>query len=49
MNEQEKFWIGDFGDNYTKRLPQKKLIKNNFLFFKKVLKKNIKINSILKI
>ncbi|WP_415323573.1 pseudaminic acid biosynthesis-associated methylase [Candidatus Pelagibacter sp. Uisw_127] len=49
MNEQEKFWIGDFGDNYTKRLPQKKLIKNNFHFFKKVLKKNIKINSILEL
>ena len=46
MNEQESFWAGDFGNKYTKRLTQKKLVKNNLHFFKKIFKKN-KINSIL--
>lgn len=44
MNNQEKFWKGEFGDVYIKR-NQKKLIKNNLVFFNKILsekKNNIK-------
>ncbi len=37
MNNQEKFWKGEFGDIYIKR-NQKKLIKNNLVFFNKILK-----------
>lgn len=37
MNNQEKFWKGEFGDVYIKR-NQKKLIKNNLVFFNKILK-----------
>jgi pseudaminic acid biosynthesis-associated methylase len=48
MNEQEKFWKGSFGNSYIKR-NQKKLIKNNFILFKKIFNKVrlSKINSII--
>ena len=49
MNEQEKFWSGNFGNNYTKRLPTKLLLANNISFFKKILKKNYKINSLIEL
>ena len=49
MNEQEKFWSGNFGNNYTKRLPTKLLLANNIYFFKKILKKNYKINSLIEL
>ena len=49
MNEQEKFWSGNFGNSYTKRLPTKLLLANNIYFFKKILKKNYKINSLIEL
>mgnify|MGYP001245472173 FL=1 len=35
MNNQEKFWKGNFGNKYINR-NQKKLIKNNYALFKKI-------------
>tara|TARA_B100000575_G_C22834359_1_gene489566 strand:- start:92 stop:706 length:615 start_codon:yes stop_codon:yes gene_type:complete len=35
MNNQEKFWKGNFGNKYINR-NQKKLIKNNYTLFKKI-------------
>ncbi len=49
MNEQEKFWSGVFGDNYTNRLSQNKLLANNIVFFKKILKKKYVINSFIEL
>jgi pseudaminic acid biosynthesis-associated methylase len=48
MNEQEKFWQGKFGDNYTKRNSIDLGLVNNISFFKKILK-NIKINSLIEL
>ncbi len=48
MNEQEKFWRGKFGDNYTKRNSIDLGLVNNIYFFKKILK-NIKINSLIEL
>ena len=40
LNEQEKFWLGDFGKKYIKRNYSKKIQKNTDIFFKiKYLKK----------
>ena len=39
MNEQEKFWSGNFGDNYTKRSINQKTVLNNKIFFLKIFKK----------
>ena len=39
----------NFGNNYTKRLPTKLLLANNINFFKKILKKNYKINSLIEL
>ena len=44
MTEQELFWKGDFGNEYTDR-NNENLINNNINLFKKILK-NISINSI---
>ena len=49
MNEQEKFWSGKFGNNYTKRLPTKLLLANNISFFKKILKNKYKIDSLIEL
>ena len=49
MNQQEKFWKGNFGKNYSKRSTSKKKEKSSTIFFKKILKKNYKINSILEL
>ena len=38
LNEQEKFWLGDFGKKYIKRNYSKKIQKNTDIFFKKILK-----------
>ncbi len=48
MNEQEKFWSGNFGDNYTKRSINQKTVLNNKIFFLKIFKKK-KINSVLEL
>jgi pseudaminic acid biosynthesis-associated methylase len=47
LNEQESFWIGNFGNEYTLR-NDKSLIKNKEYFFKNILK-NIEIDSIFEI
>ena len=49
MNNQEKFWKGRFGNKYTSRLSDKKLIKNNYFFFKKIFKKIKNVNSIIEL
>lgn len=48
MNEQEKFWTGNFGDNYTKRSIDQKAVLNNKFFFLKIFEKK-KINSVLEL
>jgi pseudaminic acid biosynthesis-associated methylase len=45
--EQEKFWQGDFGDNYIYRNKSKFLIKNNFFLFKKIFSKSFQIKSLI--
>jgi hypothetical protein len=35
INEQEKFWNGNFGNRYINRNKSKKIIRNNFFFLKK--------------
>ena len=47
LNEQESFWIGDFGNEYTLRNDES-LIKNKEYFFKNVLK-TIEIDSVFEI
>lgn len=49
INSQEKFWQGNFGNSYIKRNNHQKVVKNNFHFFKKVLNKKIKINSLIEL
>ena len=39
LNVEEKFWSGNFGNNYIKRNNNKSLLKNNYSLFKKVLEK----------
>lgn len=48
MNEQEKFWVGNFGDAYTKRSINLKTVQNNKVFFLNILKKK-KVNSVLEL
>ena len=45
--DQEKFWQGDFGDDYIYRNKDKFLIKNNFFLFKKIFSKFFKIKSLI--
>ena len=49
INSQEKFWQGNFGNSYIKRNNHQKVVKNNFHFFKKVLNKKIKINTLIEL
>ena len=42
MNEQEKFWLGNFGNNYISRNNSKKLQYNNDHFFKKMRSLGVK-------
>jgi spore coat polysaccharide biosynthesis protein SpsF len=49
INSQEKFWQGNFGNDYIKRNNHQKGIKNNFYFFKKVFTKKVKINSLIEL
>lgn len=37
MNEQEKFWSGEFGDEYTDRNSNLAMIANNEIFFRRIL------------
>ena len=46
---QEKFWKGNFGKDYINRNKDKSLIKNNFVLFKKIFLKFIKINSLIEL
>ena len=45
--EQEKFWQGDFGDDYIYRNKDNFLIKNNFFLFKKIFSNLFKIKSLI--
>ncbi len=47
MDEQEKFWSGNFGNEYTER-NNEILLKSNIVFFSRILK-NINVNSIFEI
>ena len=49
MNEQEKFWSGNFGNNYISRNNSKKLQINNDHFLKKIFSKKYKISSIIEL
>jgi spore coat polysaccharide biosynthesis protein SpsF len=48
-NEQEKFWKGNFGNQYIKRNKSKNIINNNYSLFKKIFKKKFKINSLIEL
>ena len=45
--QQEKFWQGNFGDEYINRNKNKFLIKNNFFLFKKIFSKLFRIKSLI--
>ena len=47
MTEQEKFWAGEFGNDYTKRCIGDKLIENNISLFSDILPKARGVKSIL--
>jgi pseudaminic acid biosynthesis-associated methylase len=47
--EQENFWEGRFGDQYTSRNSSKILQKNNDIFFKKIFKGTNNIFSVLEL
>ena len=50
LNEQEKFWLGQFGNRYINRNKSKRLKKNTDYFFEKIFKKKkIKISSIIEL
>lgn len=45
--EQEKFWAGEFGDNYIQRNKNQALIASNIAIFAKVFQKTLSINSLI--
>lgn len=47
LTEQEKFWAGSFGDEYTKRNTRNKLVSKNLVFFSNILQLTHNISSIL--
>lgn len=47
INEQEKFWHGNFGNRYINRNKNKKILNNNFFFFKKIFSNRFKIKSLI--
>jgi pseudaminic acid biosynthesis-associated methylase len=49
MTEQEKFWAGNFGDEYTGRNIGNKLIENNISLFSDILPKARGVKSILEL
>lgn len=44
---QEDFWAGDFGDNYTTRNHDPRIIANRTAVFSKILSRAISVNSII--
>ena len=47
LTEQEKFWAGEFGSEYSIRNNEQKLIVNNINFFLKALLRTEKIESVI--
>jgi len=47
LNQQEKFWLGKFGNKYIKRNFKKNRVSNRKYFFEKILKNYKSIKSIL--
>ena len=47
INDQEKFWHGNFGNRYINRNKNKKILKNNFFFFKKIFSNRFNIKSLI--
>lgn len=45
--EQEEFWAGEFGDDYSKRIVGKNWMASNTAFFTEVLKNTTNIKSVL--
>jgi pseudaminic acid biosynthesis-associated methylase len=46
MTEQEKFWAGKFGDEYTSRMTGNKMIESNVVFFADALAKTKGIKTV---
>ncbi len=49
MNEQEKFWKGNFGNNYISRNNDENILNSNIAFFKKLKKYFLKIDSVFEV
>jgi hypothetical protein len=47
QTEQEKFWAGNFGDEYNKRNADKELIAGNLYLFSELFKKMVGIKSLI--
>lgn len=47
--EQESFWAGSFGDDYTSRNSEKKWIASNTAFFSRILSRTKGINNVLEL
>lgn len=47
--EQESFWTGDFGDEYTKRNQGEKIIASNFALFSRILRSAPQVKSIVEL
>ena len=45
--EQEDFWAGDFGDEYSQRNSSEQFVVGNIALFAKILARTININSVL--
>ena len=45
--EQEKFWAGDFGDSYSQRNSDKKIIAGNVHLFSEIIQKTEKVFSVI--
>ena len=45
--EQEKFWAGDFGDEYSQRNSSEQSVVSNIALFSKILARTVDINSVL--
>lgn len=45
--EQEKFWAGEFGNNYILRNKDKLLIASNITIFSKIFEKAYNVNSVI--
>jgi spore coat polysaccharide biosynthesis protein SpsF len=45
--EQEKFWMGDFGNKYSERNIGGQLISSNIALFSKILLRTINVKSVI--